>query len=87
MLGSFARALVVPSKTTVQSVRYCYPGYYRLLVTKPRRHVAKAELAFWATFLFFGILTVPAWILYHLDEYKGKPKRWHLGHPPFSKGE
>lgn len=74
MFGRIAKSGLNVVSPMRESVRSLYPTYHRNLVGPPRQSIPFAEKAFWGAFFVVGILGGPAWILIHLDDYKGIKK-------------
>lgn len=53
------------------SVSTLHPRNSKARWSPPFNRIPKWEKNLWGGFMFLGILAVPAWILYHLPDYRG----------------
>lgn len=53
------------------SVSTLHPRNTKTKWTPPFQRIPRWESRFWFAFMFCGILATPAWILYHLPDYRG----------------
>lgn len=53
------------------TVSSLHPRNTRSRVTPPFHKIPLWEKRFWMTFIVGGIIATPAWILYHLPDYRG----------------
>lgn len=53
------------------SVSTLHPRNTKFKWSPPFTRIPTWERKFWSIFMFCGILATPAWILYHLPEYRG----------------
>lgn len=53
------------------TVSSLHPRNSRTKWTPPFTRLPKWETKFWFCFMFAGILATPAWVLYHLPDYRG----------------
>ncbi|KAI1298703.1 hypothetical protein HDE_04043 [Halotydeus destructor] len=77
MIGKLASRVIQPaikSGAFTASKRTCYPYYHWRLVTGPVNRVAFTEKLFWGCFIGGVIMSVPCWVLLHVDEYNGKTR-------------
>lgn len=53
------------------TVSTLHPRYSKITYTPPFHRLPRWERMFWPAFMFFGVFAVPAWITYHLPDYRG----------------
>lgn len=53
------------------TVSSLHPRNVKSRWTPPFQRIPTWERRFWAVFMVTGILATPAWILYHLPDYRG----------------
>lgn len=53
------------------SVSTLHPRNTKTKWTPPFQRIPLWEKRFWSVFMFCGIMATPAWILYHLPDYRG----------------
>jgi len=69
--------------TQQRSASSLWPRNTVWMVTPPRNKIPLAEKVFWGVFMVTTILSVPVWVMWHADEYKGKERRSGWGKPKY----